>query len=713
MSAKRSLLLVFFVAAAFSTALVTKSLIDFSRSGPPIQDEILKSYALYGVYAAGRLAAWAFAISLLLCSIGALSYWCITVAFGSRFRYGWAAIASVASLGGLTFLQFANHLLHIPSSIVASSHYDNTRFYPIWEQLSPERLRIVQWTLLVSAAFLVVLCMRRLIANRSWLLLSALVAAVLSISSVIIWASWSFEPSAKRAFGSGNLARPNILMIGSDNLRADRLGISGYHRKLTPFIDKYAAKGTYFANAYVPLARTAPTVTSLLTGTWPHHHGVRSNYTPDGATLLTVPTFPRLLSQTAYRTVALGDWAFGDAGKFDFGFDEVDVAPDQWNLKFLMRQGPKDLRLFLSLFTHNRFGKKFLPEIYYLAGVPLTSQMGCQARAALSRLGAEHQPFFLNVFISTTHGPFGSEYPYYTLFSEKGYRGDSKFSMSGLSDPVSVIQRQGQDESSFDVQQIIDLYDGAVRQFDDEVRRIVEHLEALGLHRNTIVVLYSDHGMDLFERRGWGQGNSVIGDDPSARVPLLIVDPRRKGGRVVSNVVRAVDLAPTLLQLVDLEAPEEMDGVSLVPYLDESDVDLGLSAFHETGVWLGHVPTLQRDHLKYPSLLEMLEVRDKKTGTLSLTPEYERVVIQAKDRMVRNDRWKLVYLPMKDRAVYWLFDIVEDPECRNDVYSKYPQIAEKLKEELISWMLQDPLFDWNGKHLVPKSDSVHISRETS
>ncbi len=704
----RSILIIFVVAAAFTVALATKSLVDFSRSGPPIRDEILKNYALYGVYAVGRLTAWAFVISALFCGIGVISYGCLGVAFRWQFRSGWAAGAAVGSLGGLTFFQFASHLLYRPSSLVASSHYDNTRFYLLWEQLTPDRLQAVQWGMLLVCALLVVLCSWRLIIGKRWAQLLALVGGVVTVVSIFVWASWSPEPISRPLAAPRDLTMPNFLLLGSDNLRADRLGISGYGRELTPFLNGYAEKGTYFANAYVPLARTAPTVTSLLTGTWPHHHGVRSNYTPDKATILKVPSLPRLLSEAGYRTVALGDWAFGDAGKFNFGFDEVDVAPDQWNLKFLMRQGPKDLRLFLSLFTHNRFGKKFLPEIYYLAGVPLTSHMGRQARALLNRLGVEHQPFFLNVFISTTHGPFGSEYPYYTLFSAKDYRGDSKFAMAGLNDPVSVIQRQEQDESSFDVQQIIDLYDGAVRQFDDELRRIIEHLEALGLDKNTIVVIYSDHGMDLFERQGWGQGNSVIGDDPSARVPLLIVDPRRKGGRVISNVVRAVDLAPTLLQLVDLEPLDEMDGVSLVPYLDEPDVDLDLSAFHETGVWLGNVPTLQQDHLKYPSLLEMLEIRDKKTGTLSLTPEYERIVIQAKDRMIRKERWKLVYLPMKDGAVYWLFDVVEDPECITDVYAKYPEIAENLKNELVSWMSQDPLFGWDGKRLVPKSDGVHI-----
>jgi hypothetical protein len=88
------------------------------------------------------------------------------------------------------------------------------------------------------------------------------------------------------------------------------------------------------------------------------------------------------------------------------------------------------LRLFLSLFTHNRFGKHVLPELYYLAGVPLTRLVGRDARSLLSEMASAENPFFLNVFVSTTHPPFGSEYPYYTLWAERNYAGESKFVMA-------------------------------------------------------------------------------------------------------------------------------------------------------------------------------------------------------------------------------------------------------------------------------------------
>src|SRR5207302_743741 len=166
---------------------------------------------------------------------------------------------------------------------------------------------------------------------------------------------------------------------------------------------------------------------------------------------------------------AKGDWAASDAEKFNFGFDDRDLPEDQWNIKFLLRQGPKDLRLFLSLFTQNAFGKAFLPEIYYLGGVPLTEEVGRDTRRMIRRLAQGDTPFFLVSFMATTHPPFTSKYPYYSLYSDPAYRGESKFIMAKLRDPWEIIRAQAEPKSKFDLEQVIDLYDGCVRNFDDEV----------------------------------------------------------------------------------------------------------------------------------------------------------------------------------------------------------------------------------------------------
>src|SRR6185369_13368018 len=139
------------------------------------------------------------------------------------------------------------------------------------------------------------------------------------------------------------------------------------------------------------------------------------------------------------------------------------------------------IRLFLSLFLHNRLGRLCLPEVYFLGGVPQTSQLGHRARRTLARLSADDDPFLLNVFYSTTHPPFGTEHPFYTRFSDESYTGESKFAMARLTDPFDIIRRQGDSRQEFDLDQILALYDGCVAQFDHEVGRTLDQLERSGL----------------------------------------------------------------------------------------------------------------------------------------------------------------------------------------------------------------------------------------
>ena len=677
-----SLTAVFCVALLCTAGLVLKSFYDFSQTGPPLREEITRHYRAYSMLALGRLAFWAFVLCTGMASVGVLLYGAASVVAGAQYQFSAAVAAAVVAVLILTALQFCRHLLFLPASIAASYHYRSSRLYPLWRQLTPRRLLAAQWALGAAAS--------ALLAASAWRLASlgqpqtgvGFLLLALGAPLVVLALSASQNP---RAVAGRDSRSPNILMIGSDTLRADRLGAAGYPRKLTPFIDSLATDGTLFTACYVPCARTAPSLLSLLTGTWPRRHGVRDNFIGDEDTRLTVPSLAGILAEHGYRTAAVSDWCGGDLGKFPLGFEILDLPKDQWNIKYLIRQGPKDLRLFLSLFTHNRFGKRFLPEIYYLAGVPLTSLVGRDARALIGQFAAQDTPFFLNVFMSTTHPPFGSEYPYYTLWSNKDYVGESKFVMARLTDPWEIIRRQRDTRKDFDLDQVTNLYDGCVMNFDDEVKRIVEHLKACGLSENTIIVIYSDHGMEFFEHDTWGQGNSVRGDS-SARVPLLIADPRMKGEGPCSRVVRSIDVVPTLLELADIMPPMGLNGVSLVPYMKGGALDMDLAAFNETGIWLTDLPGMPADHLRYPNLLDLLEVPDKLSGTLAVKPEYRQVVIAAKDRMVRAGSWKLTYQPTTNGSLYALYDLSADPECRNDVATAHQDIVRELQDRLAQLM---------------------------
>lgn len=674
------------VAGVGTAALLAKSLLDFSRTGPLVRKEVLTHYRRYTLFALARLSVWVFAIMLFTGGAGGLLYYMLNASLGGEWSSGLAVLVAVLGILGAATLQFIRKLRFNPGLLVASMHYRMSRFYWLWRWMTPGRIYLMQFAWAAAAALLLIAASWQLLRQNQTTELIALWAAVLFYAGTITWAAWlpDARPSCRTPEHAADTP-PNILMIGSDTLRADRLSALGYRRALTPNIDQLAEHGVLFANCYVPCARTAPSLISLMTGTWPHTHGIRDNFVADDETRLKVDALPHLLKAQGYRTAAISDWCGGDMGKFSFGFDYTDLPEDQWNLKYLIRQGPKDLRLFLSLFTHNRLGRLLLPEIYYLGGVPLTQPMGRRARRLVSRLAESVQPFFLNVFYSTTHPPFASEWPWYTRFSDPAYAGESKFAMAKLTDPFEIIRRQGAPKEEFDLDQIIDLYDGCVAEFDDEVGKMLRHLDACGLAGNTIVVVYSDHGMEFFEHDTWGQGNSAVGDF-SSRIPLLIRDPRKPACGIVDQVVRSIDLAPTLLELVGASPAASMDGVSLVACFEPHQHCPQLEAFNETGMWIADIPGLPEKHLRYPNLLELMEVPDRASGTLAIKSQYQDTILCAKDRMIRHGRWKLVYQPLETGYLLRLFDLDTDPGCQQDVSGSHSDVKAELWEHLQEYL---------------------------
>lgn len=681
-----SLLTIAGVAGIFTLLLGVKSIADFSHTGPRLRGEILQHYRGYSLYAFLRLLVFAYIIFCIITAPGVFLYQLGAHIANSHAHSIPLVLSGSLSVLLISFLQFSRVLLHLPACIAASSHYRLSRFYPYWNLLNPTRLNIMT-SLIAGVPMLgAIIGVLLLVDAAQYRAASATLSGMLFFTLLFLWLR---ERNPTPLASTRHPSQPNIIMIGSDTLRADRLDGS-YHRNVAPFLNDMAEKGVLFDHCYVPCARTAPSLLAMLTSTWPHSIGVRDNFVADEDARLNLETLPHTLRRNGYYTAALSDWCGADMGKFNLGFDYVDVPDDQWNLKTFIRQGPKDLRLFLSLFARNRFGKHFLPEIYYLGGVPLTDSLGCSSRALISQFSAQEKPFFLNLFFSTTHGPFGSEYPYYTRYAEPSYQGESKFVMARLTDPFEIIRRQGEPKEEFDLDQIIDLYDGCVTRFDDEVRHIMSHLEQCGLSDNTIVVIYSDHGMEFFEHETWGQGNSAI-SDVSNRIPLLIKTPGASANGMVSKPVRSIDLPATLLDLAGIPVPGSMDGVSLTPFLHDTQAELNLDAFCETGIWLTDLPGMPEDHLRYPNLLELLTVRDKHTGTISLKPEYVNTIIRAKDRMIRSGRWKLVYQPLKNGYILKLFDMDADPGCRIDVFERHPEIANDLWKRLEAWINSDPL----------------------
>jgi len=322
------------------------------------------------------------------------------------------------------------------------------------------------------------------------------------------------------------LERPrSVLLISLDTLRADMLGAYGYARYPTsPFLDSFAAENILFENAIVQEPRTLTSHMSLLTGLYPHNHGVVDE-TRLGAE---VPTLAELMKERGYRTQAFVDGGYLQARwGFEKGFD-----------------GYRDKRVG---------GEKIFER----------------GRQWLQRNGDE--PFFL--FLHTYEIHCEGHWPYYAspppfagMFSE------------GLESPLRAETEEefgerwtehGESLDEDDYAYLKATYAEGIRHVDQLVSDFFDFLEERGLLEGLLVVIWSDHGEGLFDHGRWSHGELY---DHTLRVPLLVRLPGWEGGPIrVRSTVSSIDIAPTILQLVGGPAPPPMDGTSLLGLLQEEE----------------------------------------------------------------------------------------------------------------------------------------------
>jgi arylsulfatase A-like enzyme len=515
-------------------------------------------------------------------------------------------------------------------------------------------------------------------ARRRPKFFAAAAAAVLTLAGAIALAARHRPAAASKTIAASD--RPNVLVIAVDSLRADRLFGAGAER--FPAMAGLAARGVRFREAYVTQARTFPSFVTLLTGRWPHHHGIRHEFPPAAARRAIGPSLPDALRSAGVRTAVVTDFAGEIFARTPIGFDDVD-AP-LLDLYAIVEQQIVSAHPSVLPYVTSRAGQALFPSTRSMAELNDPALLAARAEAELDRLAGG--PFFLTVFFSASHSPYVGPAPYYRRFADAHYRGPFRY----LKQPLPQLPALPPVEA----RQVQALYDGALAATDDAVARLLRRLDEHGLTRRTVVVLLGDHGENLFDvpGRGMGHGDHLWGSLAN-HIPLVIVDPAR-APRDVDGVVRDVDLAPTLARLTGV-APPPSDGVDLAPLLDGARGSLDLDAYAETGLWLLESgPGYRRDdRLPYPNLWNATEAAAD--GDVFLQPRWERPAIDAKYRSLRSGAWKLVYQPAPDGAHWRLFDLIIDPAEQRDVAAAHPVELTALRTKLTTWITSD------GTKLLP------------
>jgi arylsulfatase A-like enzyme len=483
--------------------------------------------------------------------------------------------------------------------------------------------------------------------------------------------------------------QPNVLLIAVDSLRADRVfGPDAAQR--FPALAKLAARGVRFREAHVTVPRTFPSFVTLLTGRYPHHHGIRHMFPSAEQRAAIGPALPALLRDHGYRTSVISDYAGEIFSRTPMGFQTIDVP--YFDMRTIV--GLRGLQVHPNVLPYaaTELGRRLFPMVNAMPELSDPARLARRTLDELDRTG--DQPFFMTVFFSAAHFPYASPDPYYRRYGGADYDGPYRYQKPPLAPaPASEADRR----------QIRALYDGAVAATDAAVGRILTRLEDDGLAGNTIVVLLADHGENLYdyEDRGMGHGDHLRGS-AADHVPWVWVDPHDQlTPHDVPGLVRDVDFAPTLSKLLGVP-PLPTDGVDLGPLLRGQKTTLDLDAFQETELWfIGNGPGFGPDErLPYPTITGVSDMAAD--DDIYLRPEWQDTVVVAKHRALRTDRWKLLYRPTRQGVLWSLYDLGRDPDERQDVLAAHPDVAASLQHRLEAWMLEDPRMTLRGEFLVPK-----------
>jgi N-acetylglucosamine-6-sulfatase len=429
-------------------------------------------------------------------------------------------------------------------------------------------------------------------------------------------------------------ATRNIVFILSDDHRYDFMGfMPGAPEWLrTPNFDRIAERGAHVRNAFVTTALCSPSRASILTGKYAHKHGVVDNTTPVPSTTV---FFPQLLQKAGYRTAYLGKWHMGEATASD------DPRPgfDHW-ISFQGQGVYVDPVLNVNGAQARVTG--------YTTDILTDSAIGWLKRRPRDR------PFFLYLSHKGVHaefvpaerhrGRYAAEkisYPRTMADTEHNYRGKPRWVRE---------QRYGWHGVDYAYHGQMD-FDGFYRRYaetllavDESVGRVLDYLERSKLAESTLVIYMSDNGFSLGEH---GLIDKRHAYEESIRVPMLAWGPGLiPPGLKVSDLVRNIDVAPTLLDLAEVAGPSDMDGRSVLTLLrgrsGVEPVELLYEYYWEYA--FPHTPTvfaLRDDRYKYiyyHGIWDLAELYDLKTDSLE---QHNLIGVSAHQERIRAMRGRL------------------------------------------------------------------------
>ncbi|GAB3450795.1 sulfatase family protein [Actinophytocola sediminis] len=442
----------------------------------------------------------------------------------------------------------------------------------------------------------------------------------------------------------------NVLVIQADQFRADCLGVAGNPDVRTPNLDRLAADGVRYRNAYCPFPVCTPSRYSLMSGLHVRQHGGWDNH----CTLAPgIETFPKALRRAGYQTAAVGKMHFTPT-YLDVGYDHMALAeqhgPGRYEDDYHRELVVAGLAPLTDLYDQEREFRAQAPPSYWdtygsgRSNLPQewhsTTWIGRRARRVLagwSDAGGQ----LLHVSFIKPHHPFDPPAGW-----DDAYDPAALTPLPGWTDAVPAADRRHRREY-FDyepldlprLRQVMAHYYATISHLDHEVGRLLDLLRQRGLYDDTLIVFTADHGEYL------GFHHLLLKDgpmyDPVVKVPLLVKFPgRRRGAEASDALVSLIDVAPTILSACGLAAATPLPGKDLTD------------------------PAAGHDHVF---------AEDRRHGVAG---------------MARTDRYKLLW---SDAAGEALFDLTEDPYEHTNLATDpaHDDVLARLRAAAARWALHD------------------------
>lgn len=411
----------------------------------------------------------------------------------------------------------------------------------------------------------------------------------------------------------------NIIIFLIDTLRADHLGCYGYPKNTSPNIDKLAKRGIMFLKCYGSDVPTQPGHTALLSATRGIKTGVVT-HDPDQQTISReIFWLPRFLGENGWKTIAVSTLQ-SMKGWFVNGF-HIYINPMAHDPGMLQQVDAEDI---------NRYALKFIEKY-------------------------RDEKFFLYIHYWDPHMYYSPPEKYSWIFYDGGdpldplnksldkYKKDIKwyFHERQLLMSSKIL---GENCIATDINWYISQYDGEIRYVDDSIGEILDKLDEHSLMDDTLIIITSDHGETFGRPKILFDHGDV--SEPVIRLPLIFYNPVLEDSLKIESFVQSIDITPTIIDMVGLKIPQNIDGKSMLPLINKDVDEFRKRVYSNTAMWTA-----------------------------------QRTIIE--------DKWKLVETidsGFWDYPDIGLYNLEKDPFEENNVLEDEKEIAINLYNKMYRWV---------------------------